>query len=461
MEPLDLPESFKESCINFKYYPQNIVLKKRYGETQLRILRQRFDQRIDELLVWEADQEIEVKEVHSDGKVREKQVLRTNLSIREWLGDTSRQDPNDPEQLLGGVATKADPWCRFVFLLVNTPSTRLKITKRSLYRLLTYHQVTPDCIDFFDVYGDLDASNRELRYTGFRTEICIAHPPLLGTDIPELNRSGRRYQICYNLKAVSKVRVESTEDNPRPTKEWKILQGVFIHHFDVETATQLWIFGDPHTTLRERIGSTMSEREDHKGKFKTATKCFTTTLTTHTQSAKWCAEGWHQHIIDLEKSIEDWAKDQEMIAHLRKSRLSMKGFKKVLEDRNKTYQALMAMRSNYKNLERLTSFYTDLVKNEDFPDGRNCQKSVETFAREVDELIYNMKEECTRLELLTKTAEDRKNNYVKLFQAQAVERVEEALVIAHVGEGQQAYEDDEDEEDEDEDDDDDEDDDSE
>lgn len=162
---------------------------------------------------------------------------------------------------------------------------------------MTYHQVSPNYFDFLDVYGSLKGDDRELRFNGFRSEVSLANPDP-GLILTDLGRSGRRFQINYNLKTVA---LKERKDG---VSRWKIRQDAIHHQFDVGSGVQFWIFGDPHEALKSRIAEIVSEHKSHKDKFDTLSASFKSSLNVHLQSATWSTEGWRQYIISLEDTVE-------------------------------------------------------------------------------------------------------------------------------------------------------------
>jgi hypothetical protein len=101
---------------------------------------------------------------------------------------------------------------------------------------MTYHQVMPAYLDFMFVFGSQSDAN-DLRFSGFREQVQLKpHPACL--SIPGLGRSGRHYQLCYNLKSV--YRKKQSHENVK-LDEWSIRQAAVYHQFDVEHGTTLWI----------------------------------------------------------------------------------------------------------------------------------------------------------------------------------------------------------------------------
>jgi hypothetical protein len=106
-----------------------------------------------------------------------------------------------------------------------------------LVKTLTHHQVMAGFIDFLFVFGT-QAESRGQRFCGFKTRSQLEALPALVAD--DLGRSGRFYQICYNLRAAGQA--PSAGPGPSPDgrrKIWTIRQTVFHHQFDVVRGTAL------------------------------------------------------------------------------------------------------------------------------------------------------------------------------------------------------------------------------
>jgi hypothetical protein len=121
------------------------------------------------------------------------------------------------------------------FLGLDRERAPLKITQRMLCRILTYHQVAPDYLNFLYIFGKQSRA-QDLRYSGFRSHasLTVARP---GMAIPDLGRSGSCFELCYNLKTV--VCKNPSADHLQRT--WAIRQGAVYHQFDVLNGKALWL----------------------------------------------------------------------------------------------------------------------------------------------------------------------------------------------------------------------------
>lgn len=188
------------------------------------------------------------------------------------------------------------------FLCPNSIFSPLPISLKSVSRLLTFHQVSPSFFEFLDVYGSIRWIDREIRFSGFKTEIYLGHPEP-GSPLLELGRTGRHYQLCYNMKTVAP---QEHLKEPLPGRSlWQIRQAAIHHQFDVGTGLQLWIYGDPYAAIEKKITEMVSDQPDLKEKFDTISASFISSLEIHLLSAKWSAEGWRQYILYLEDALEN------------------------------------------------------------------------------------------------------------------------------------------------------------
>lgn len=174
------------------------------------------------------------------------------------------------------------------------------MTRTMLVRILTYHQVMPSYLDFIAVFGS-QSEPRDLRFSGFR-EQCLLSTPARGPAVPSLGRSGRQFQLCYNLKGANCKNPTAVVKD----KQWTVRQAAFHHQFDVELGTTLWIVTKGDLSLKERLQDMTGPRgipEDRT--FETLEHCFKNTLSIHLLYCHWAAEDWRWYIQWLEDVIDN------------------------------------------------------------------------------------------------------------------------------------------------------------
>jgi hypothetical protein len=191
------------------------------------------------------------------------------------------------------------------FLMSGHSWSPLFLTLPMLRRIMTYHQVMSAYLDFISVFGH-QSRPRYLRFSGFREETVLSDPPR-GLMIPDLGRSGRLFQLCYNLKA------------PAPRNDQKTLQSIrqaAIHHqFDAVEGTSLWIIAKGDDLLKTRIEQMTGPRGHAEDRtFTTVAECFRSSLAVHLLLCNWSTEEWRWYI----QSFEDIIDRDVILSHCRR-----------------------------------------------------------------------------------------------------------------------------------------------
>ena len=179
--------------------------------------------------------------------------------------------------------------------------SRLTVTKKVFTRILTYHQVMPAYIDFVSLFGS-QSEPRDLRFSGFREQTFLSNPAR-GPAIPSIGRSGRQYQLCYNLKGVACL--DQSLNVATIDKEWSTRQLAIHHQFDVEIGTTLWIVTKGDLEIQKRIKEMTGKdgRPEDKA-FDTPEECFRCSMRVHLLNAYWATEEWHSFIQWFEEIID-------------------------------------------------------------------------------------------------------------------------------------------------------------
>ena len=186
----------------------------------------------------------------------------------------------------------------------------LKITKLMLARILTYHQVMPSYLDFISIFG-AQSEARGLRFAAFREQTFLSNPPK-ALEIADLRRSGRQYQLSYNLKGVA---CKSEDGTIEEKKEWSIRQVAIHHQFDVVYGTTLWIVIKGDLEIKERVQAmTGIDGSPEDKAFETPGEAFKSSLAAHLLYSQWSLEEWRWYIHWLEDRVEQVVSlAQEMI----------------------------------------------------------------------------------------------------------------------------------------------------
>jgi hypothetical protein len=165
-----------------------------------------------------------------------------------------------------------------------------------LKRLLSYHQVMPSVLDFISVFG-LQAKPRHIQFSSFREQDLVSRAPG-ELNISTLDRSGKQYQMCYNLKSVLLNDADNT---------WSVVQAAAYHQFDFEKGAALWMFIQGHWDMRDRISSMTQgswKPGDHGLNFETKADSFRSTFRIQLSFCEWSMENWSEHLAWIEDEVE-------------------------------------------------------------------------------------------------------------------------------------------------------------
>ena len=158
----------------------------------------------------------------------------------------------------------------------------------------------PSYLDFISAFG-AQSEARGLRFNAFREQICLSDPPR-APQIVDLGRSGRQYQISYNLKGVACLSDYGTAENLR---QWSIRQAAFHHQFDVVYGTTLWIVTKGDLEIKDRVQAMTGDSGHPEDKnFETLEDSFRSSLAAHLLYGQWSLEEWRWYIEWLEDRVE-------------------------------------------------------------------------------------------------------------------------------------------------------------
>jgi hypothetical protein len=169
-----------------------------------------------------------------------------------------------------------------------------------LVELFTFHQVMPDYLDFVTVFGQ-QSELRDLRFSSFREQKTLKTQHV-SSGIDSLGRSGRQYQLCYNLKGVT-LKFQDPDDPSN--NQYSIRQAAFYHKFDVVGGNALWIVTKGGLDIQQRFKELTGNgaRPEDKA-FGTPDECLRSSLSAHLLFAHWSTEDWRGYIKWLEQTID-------------------------------------------------------------------------------------------------------------------------------------------------------------
>ncbi|CAO1606007.1 hypothetical protein XANCAGTX0491_009506 [Xanthoria calcicola] len=429
---MQIPDVFQHSYEVFETYPRNICNHSAYPGI-LQAYANRLDGAASRLLTEsEAEVSVPFRDFVSASQDPDTHNIYGDDALKKWLGDQSSIDPNT-SQCNGMIATKTDPKCRFIFLTGGNSRKPLKISRRMLTRILTYHQVMPSYLDFMFVFG-LSNSARELRFSGFRQQTSLpdrARNPA----IPGMGRSGSSFQMCYNLKGVARI----VPTNPA---QWSIQQAAIHHQFDIEEGTALWIVTKGDLEIKDRVKALTGKggRPEDRA-FESPAECLKSSLAVHLLLCHWSIEEWRWYIQHLEDAIEAET-DTAIHGHRGRgeaARVYVPSDLQTLQDyQDKVNQTIMVLEANNDVLASLRSFYHALPDSSAFTLKDACSSDITSFTKQVDEMIHDSSMQVSRTKLLIRITSDRKDLVVQHLQTQTTQKMEDLTTSMHgIGVGSQ------------------------
>ena len=184
------------------------------------------------------------------------------------------------------------------FLCLDSSRSPLKITRRSLLRLLTYHQVMSEFVDFISVFGTQEGPADPM-FASFCEKTSLTPNPAL--HIPQLGRSGRQLQLCYMLRAPA----PKTNRYGR-NLEWSLRPTAIHHQFDIVEGTTLWTVIRGGEDIYEKIKYLTDEfgRPEDRDMSNAATS-FRASLLIHLLVAFWAMEQWKPYVVWLDSIVKE------------------------------------------------------------------------------------------------------------------------------------------------------------
>lgn len=269
-----------------------------------------------------------------------------------------------------------------------------------LTMILSFHQVMPEYLDFLWPFG-LQSTPRDVRFSGFRQQICLKNPPAsLVADT--LGRSGRQYQMSYNLKGVTL----------KDDGEWSIRNAAFCHQYDVITNRALWIVTKGGTDLYEDYKELTGEdgRPEDKA-FGSDEECFVTSLSPHLLFSRWSTDDWRGFLRWLEAEVDNDAVLAVLGPReegLHPKRYHPRDIRRMQIWEERANEAIVVLEGNVEVLSALRQFYLSLSGDNRFPLAQKCLGEIRDFASELEATISDLKNNIGRAKALIKTTVDRK-----------------------------------------------------
>ncbi|CAN9275664.1 unnamed protein product [Alternaria alternata] len=431
---MKLPQELQTSYLHRKSYPANLVPSGTFTyKTKLASYVTRLNEAERDFCLVDSEDaiddifEIPIIDIGTaDGKALVPKNIHSAAKLSEWLGVDILSDASDPT-VKQVITRKKDPKCRFICIYAENSRDKLKLTRESLCQIMSYHQIMPVYLDFMLVFGS-KSDAKDLRFSGFRDQIQLKPPTSGHHEIPELGRSGKIFQLCYNLKSVHLEKRGS--EKPEPT-DWSIRDAAFYHQFDVEYGTTLWIVTKGGLDILDRYQELVGPSvRPGQGAYDDLASCFRSTLATHLLYCQWSTEDWRWYIVWLEEIVDEessMAVDGPRGYGYAHQNYEPRDLQDLQHWQDKTNEVVMVLEANAKVLRSLRKFYSDLIARKDFPlPLRNaCEDELIAFFSQLDSIIDDFEMQIARARLLANIISDRKELVLQHLQSQASERTEQ------------------------------------
>ncbi|ERF73564.1 hypothetical protein EPUS_07498 [Endocarpon pusillum Z07020] len=421
---LTLTPEYEASYKSFSTYPQNLLNTHAFFPAALRAYKIHLDAAEDTLFVQNENAvDVPIADLDENGNYIRKKNIFSDQKLREYIGDTVEEDVQTHELIRGSYASRPDPKCRFIYFWAKNTQAPLKITRKMLTRIMTYHQVTPQFFEFLFLFGQRSNAH-DLRYSGFREKTSLDFPSP-GQALPALGRSGKHFQLCYNLKRPESLTPPGT---PFRDQEWSIRPAAIFHHFDVETGGTMWIVIKRDLGLKEDIQELTGPDGRIKDRsFATPGQSFRSSLAVHSLLAHWATTNWRWYIQYLEDTVD---KETQAAVHGSRELVSnRKNFSPMdlqhvqwWEERAVEAKLILGGISNV--LQAIIDYYASLLSHRNFSLSTTCRPDIESLAAQMRDAIADCKMQRDRAELLTQIASQRKTLILQHLQSQATEKME-------------------------------------
>ncbi|KAH9233222.1 hypothetical protein K456DRAFT_349890 [Colletotrichum gloeosporioides 23] len=386
-------------------YPQNLLQR---SISTYPIALSRYLERLDKAADNLCERDVEKVDVcfrdlktnDGGGEDVSKRNIHSPNTLTQWLG--VRQIGRGSSNQLLGVAEK-DPKCRFIYIYGRNSRARLNITRSMLSEILTFHQVMPDILDFLLVYG-LQSEPRDLSFSSFREQRCLKQS--YGKScISSLGRSGRQYQVCYNLKGVT----AKSEDPENP--DFSIRPAAFYHKFDVVGGNSLWIVVKGGLDVQERFKELTGNNARPEDKsFGDAIECFRSSLSAHLMFCRWSTDDWRAYIKWLEQVVDAETK-MALLAPTtggyHYTIYTAADIQRFLIWQEKISESITVLESNIEVMKSLMRFYAKLDENQDFDLRSSCTDDIDEFCTQLYSMVNDFTLQISRAKALVKLTGDR------------------------------------------------------
>lgn len=347
-----------------------------------------------------------------------KKNVKDDIKLADWLGDHSALLP------LGNRVTKADPVCRFIFLASPTGRSALWITTQMLRRILSYHQIPAEYLDYLALFGEQENPN-DLKFGQFEGHRTLQNPPSIDLVVNDLGRSGRHYEMCFNLKG-AELR-DTANGTPTALDHWSIRQAAMYHKLDVVSGNAIWMITKATWSLKETFRIATGDGSSPNARtFDDFQSAYKSSLAAHLLITEWAAESWWRYLRCLEDELQEKTKGDALTTGSTKTPkqndypvFTRKHLQDVIFYEEKATQAALVLKTNISVLQAMRKFYVDLTDDSDFPLTPEIETATKSFTGEIHRIETEMEGFRLGAEYLASHASNRKQLVLNIMQAQS------------------------------------------
>ncbi|KAI1386094.1 uncharacterized protein F4822DRAFT_408912 [Hypoxylon trugodes] len=423
MSCAQLPYLFQLALSQSQSYPKNTIYKtidaypKFLERAESQLSDREWDLFEDNPYEWE----VPIRDLDTAcGKDIDKYNVHNHQKLLERLGICVQKPLTNAPTV---ISTRKDPKCRFIYLYGSHSRAKLRLTRAMLLDILTFHQVMPTFLDFLYVFGQ-QSETTELQFSSFKEQVVLTNPPD-ELVLPSLGRSGKHYQMCYNLKSAA-LKSKNTENST--LNEWTIRQVVVHHQFDVINGNILWIVLRGNIDIQQRFKALTDRNARSEDKsFGTPEDCFRSSLSAQlmycyaaTEDWRWYIK-WLENVVDKEHIMAVIGPPGVGYAHKTYTPRDIQDLQ-IWEE--KTRRVILALEGNLDVMLALVSFYRKLSRNKSFPLRKPCASDICAFASQVENIVSDFRMQIKRAEFLVRTISDRRQLVIQHLQSQSASRAE-------------------------------------
>lgn len=379
--------ALKLSCSQASLYPQNLIRPREF-ERELKTLAILLDTLGPQLFATESDACVELWQVEDDNFHHEKLHSCDQLAVR-----LSTNAPSSLRHLQ----------CRFIFLQCYKESAneRLAITREMMVNILSYHQIMPPIVGLLASFGC--NSNIYSKFCSLKGQVRFSWD-LSAIAVPELNRSGRILELCYNHSAI--------EPNTRNALwPWSINNFAIAHSLDIKTGQSIWMVLKADSALKDRIMSATQSGSHSDITFPTdVSQCVESCLRTHLLCCEWASASWPwyiNHLEDTHAKLSASVSLPKFLPQVGEAFLNDLLVIKNLQER--INEAILVLTTTDKVLEQLRGLYSGLHKDEGWSPRlfEKCRVQLARFETQIQNIQCGIDLHRSRLECLRTLVEGR------------------------------------------------------